>query len=583
MAHPLWLYRKLSSRGRIGYRSMLMLVVVLGAHVPLLALVGWFTYRHSLALNATIATLLVVVVATLVGAGTVMWALDQLLRPVLMTSESLREYTLNRTLPDLPLEFEDEVGTLMADTSYALNHLNGALAELAHYDRLTGLPNRATFLRRLGEGDASASYALCVLRVANLPKLTLAFGNAPANIATVAFFARLEAGLADTGCERPLLSRIDAELFGFRIEAGATDATPGDRAARLVRGLRQEITVDELRFNPEFELGMALHPSDSTEPEELLDRAIAALAPVAAEGMAVPNPASREASERSRTRARIEQDLRRALERDEFVLHYQPLVDVGKQRVFGAEALIRWNHPELGLLAPGHFIGVAEESGLMDPIGQWVLEAAARQLNAWTGTDLEALRLSINLSARQFRNERIVRHISNALRSNGVSPSRLAIELTETAAMRDSRMTHAILSSLRNLGVTSAIDDFGTGYSSMSYLRTLPFDKLKIDREFVMNVEQRPKSLAICRALIELSDGLGITVLAEGTETAAEVAQMMQLGCNQFQGYYFSKPVPAAMLSDVAASLRLQSVIESSAQAAGLEPRSTPARRLVLV
>jgi EAL domain-containing protein (putative c-di-GMP-specific phosphodiesterase class I)/GGDEF domain-containing protein len=584
VAHPLWLYRNLSSRWRIGYRSMILLVIVVGAHIPLLALIGFFMYRNALGLNATIATLLVAVIATLVGVGGMGWALTQLLKPVMMTSESLREYTLNRTLPELPLEFEDEVGTLMCDTSYALTHLNGALGELAHYDRLTGLPNRATFLRRLAEGDASASYALCVLRVANLPKLTLAFGNAPANTATVAFFARLEAGLADNGCERPLLSRIDAELFGFRIEAGAQDAALGDRAARLVRGLRQEITVGELRFNPEFELGLALHPVDSTEPDELLDRAIAALAPVAAEGMGVPNPpASREASERSRTRVRIEQDLRRALDRDEFVLHYQPLVDVGKQRVFGAEALIRWNHPELGLLGPGQFIGVAEESGLMDPIGQWVLEAAARQLNAWTGTDLEALRLSINLSARQFRNERIVRHISNALRSNGVSPSRLEIELTETAAMRDSRMTHAILSSLRNLGVTSAIDDFGTGYSSMSYLRTLPFDKLKIDREFVMNVEQRPKSLAICRALIELSDGLGITVLAEGTETAAEVAQMMQLGCNQFQGYYFSKPVPAAMLSDVAASLRLQSVIESSAQAAGLEPRSTPARRLVLV
>ena len=583
MAQSLWLYRNLSSRWRLGYRAMILVVVVAGLHIPLLALVGLFTYRNTLALSATIATLLVVLVATLAGAAGVVWMLNQLLRPVLMTSESLREYTLNRTLPALPLELEDEVGTLMADTSHALTHLNGALDELAHYDRLTGLPNRATFLRRLAEGDASASYALCVLRVANLPKLTLAFGNAPANTATVAFFAKLEAGLADAGCERPLLSRVDGELFGFRIEAGAgaKDAALGDRAARMVRGLRQEITVGELRFNPEFELGLALHPVDSTEPDELLDRAIAALAPVVAEGLVIPNLASREASERSRTRMRIEQDLRRALDRDEFILHYQPLVDVGKQRVFGAEALIRWNHPELGLLAPGQFIGVAEESGLMDPIGQWVLEAAARQLNAWTGTQLEALRLSINLSARQFRNERIVRHISNALRSNGVSPSRLEIELTETAAMRDSRMTHAILSSLRNLGVTSAIDDFGTGYSSMSYLRTLPFDKLKIDREFVMNVEQRPKSLAICRALVELSDGLGITVLAEGTETAAEVAQMMQLGCNQFQGYYFSKPVPAATLGDVAATLRLQRVIEGSANAS-MEARSGSGKRIVM-
>ena len=212
----------------------------------------------------------------------------------------------------------------------------------------------------------------------------------------------------------------------------------------------------------------------------------------------------------------------------------------------GAEALLRWRHPELGMVSPARFIPVLEQSGMMEDVGLWVLNAACRQARAWEDQGLSGLKLAVNLSARQCRDPGLAKVIVRTLERHSLKPESLELELTETAAMEDSDRTRALLGELRHAGIGVAIDDFGAGYSSLSYLKNLPFSKLKIDREFVDRVDQRRDSQAICAALVELSRRLGITVLAEGVERREEVDALQTLGCGMFQGYFFSPPLAAA-------------------------------------
>lgn len=248
-------------------------------------------------------------------------------------------------------------------------------------------------------------------------------------------------------------------------------------------------------------------------------------------------------------RSSLEPDLRRALGSDQFVLHYQPVVDLGSGRLAGAEALVRWQHPELGLLPPVKFIPALEETGLMNEVGPWILDAACRQARAWEEDGLTGLKMAVNLSARQLRDPSLKATIVRTLDLHGLQPQSLELELKEMAAMENMELTRALFTDLRSLGVSLAIDDFGSGYSSLSYVRKLPFDKLKIDREFVTNVEARPDSQAICRALIELTRGLSLNVLAEGVETREEVETLRGLGCTMFQGFYFARPLTAEIFA----------------------------------
>jgi EAL domain-containing protein (putative c-di-GMP-specific phosphodiesterase class I) len=245
----------------------------------------------------------------------------------------------------------------------------------------------------------------------------------------------------------------------------------------------------------------------------------------------------------------LQNALRRAVERQDFALHYQPVISATAgelPRIIGAEALLRWNHPELGPISPAVFIPIAERIGLMDEIGPWILQTGCAQLRAWDEAGLPPLRLAVNLSARQFSDRRLVTVIADFVQRFSVPPRRLEVEMTETAAMQDRATTRRVFGELRELGVTIAIDDFGTGYSTMSHLRDVTFDTLKIDREFVRDVDSTPSSRAICKALIELGRGLDIEVLAEGVERTEEVATLQTYGCSVFQGFYFGRPMPSA-------------------------------------
>jgi EAL domain-containing protein (putative c-di-GMP-specific phosphodiesterase class I) len=242
----------------------------------------------------------------------------------------------------------------------------------------------------------------------------------------------------------------------------------------------------------------------------------------------------------------MEQGLRQAIGREQLLMHYQPVVDLSLGKVIGAEALLRWRHPKLGLVPPTEFIPILEESGMMEEVGLWVLNTACREVAAWEDSGLKGLKMAVNLSARQLVDPNLNAVILRTLERHRLAPKSLELELTETAAMEDAERTRALFGDLLDMGVSVAIDDFGSGYSSLSYLKKLPFSKLKIDREFVTDVDSRPDSQAICRALVELARGLGIAVLAEGVETRAEVETLTALGCSIFQGFYFARPLPAA-------------------------------------
>jgi EAL domain-containing protein (putative c-di-GMP-specific phosphodiesterase class I) len=241
----------------------------------------------------------------------------------------------------------------------------------------------------------------------------------------------------------------------------------------------------------------------------------------------------------------MEQSLRKAITEDQFILYYQPIVDLARGRAVGAEALLRWRHPELGLVSPGEFIPILEQSGLIDRVGMWVLNTACREARSWRQKGAQDMRMAVNLSARQFRGPALGASVVRMLDRHRLAPHDLELELTETAAMQDAERTREVLGQLRSLGVGVAIDDFGAGYSSLSYLKNLPFTKLKIDREFVVDVHERPDSQAICGALVALARGLDIELLAEGVEKREEVDALLALGCTKFQGYYFARPMPA--------------------------------------
>ena len=250
----------------------------------------------------------------------------------------------------------------------------------------------------------------------------------------------------------------------------------------------------------------------------------------------------------------LEQDLRSAIANQEFELYYQPVMDLDLGQPVGAEALIRWNSPSRGFVAPARFIPLAEATGLIEPIGLWVLRNACQQAAGWD----PQMRVSVNLGAGQFMDEDLGWQIADAIATAGLRPDQLVIELTETMALLDYDHSRRLLTQLRDSGVQIALDDFGTGFASLRTLRQLPIDILKIDREFVTDVHTSPDAQAICAALLTLGQGLGIRVLAEGTETAQEVAYLHRHGCKQFQGYYFARPVPAHVLGATFDNLRLR-------------------------
>lgn len=398
---------------------------------------------------------------------------------------------------------------------------------------VTGLPTREPLLDAIA-ADPTEAMLLGTIRFADHDRLA-AFDRAAADTALAQVADRLMRALA----RGRILAQVDRDVFAIWF-AGLDATAAAAELAALGYVLRQEMHVDAIRLVPDIELGAAT--ADGADPATLLTRALVALARPDASG--APRIV-RAAPAAARERFSLEQDLRRAVANEELTLHYQPVVDVARGCMVAAEALVRWQHPVLGAIPPARFVPILEESGLADEIGLWILDAACREAAGWQAAG-HTVKVAVNLSARQLRDPALDTLIIRTIDRHGLAPQRLELELTETAALGDADRTRALFQRLRAIGVTVAIDDFGSGYSSLSYVKNLPFDKLKIDREFVTDVDTCADSRAICRTLIELGRGLGIAVLAEGVETAAEVATLRALGCTLFQGFHFSRPLDAA-------------------------------------
>ena len=542
------LYAFLSRVLPLNYRMKIMMVAFVGTHVPLLTLIIYSVLQSSASLSTILWTIGVALVATLVGTGVTLVVLNGMLAPVLQTSKALSVYRARRELTPLPDNFTDEAGTLMADAGATLAQLETSLTQLETTDWVTGLANRASFLRLVGYELSNGPIAVGIIRMRNYADLRGTYDREAADNFVRTIAARLTQAI---GPGRPL-AKLDGTDFAVILPADVAD----EMLQRIIAQCGAPAPIGGAEVAPDLGAGVSLAPDDATDAVALVDNAVAATARTSQrEPIAFYSP---QAHVEAQQRFTLAHELRTATIKNQFELHYQPVIDIHGRKVVGAEALVRWRHPERGLIPPGLFIPTAEQSGLIDDIGMWVLREACVQVARWKAEKMPLLTVAINVSARQFLDPRLLDTLRGTIEEVGISPEALEIELTESAALVDYEHTRATFARLRDLGVAVAIDDFGTGYASMSYLRKLPFSKLKIDREFVSHVDSKESEQAICNSMIALGRGLGLTVLAEGVERDEEVRYLTEQGCDLFQGYYFARPTPASEMSEVLADLEMK-------------------------
>ena len=422
------------------------------------------------------------------------------------------------------------------------------MLHMANHDALTRLPNRASLQSRLEQAVASArragrELAVLFIDLDRFKNINDTLGHAAGDELLVTVAQRLKAIVRD--------SDAVARLGGDEFVVVLTDlASPGALSAAVVArkiveelGRSYQVLGHVVHSTPS--IGIAVFPDDGVDGALLMKNADAAMYHAKSAGRNNFQFFAQPMNDAAVERLALENGLRQAVVREEFELHYQPQIDLASNEIVGVEALARWRHPELGLVPPLKFIALAEETGLIVPIGEWVLDEALRQLAEWRGRGMTRLTVSVNISAYQLGVAEFVRTVVGKLAAHGLPASALTLEITESVAMQRPEQTVVLLQQLRKLGVGLAIDDFGTGYSSLSYLKQLPLNCLKLDRSFVNDIEHDANDAAICAATISLAHNLGLEVVAEGVETAAQLDFLRTLGCDGVQGYLFSRPLPA--------------------------------------
>ena len=426
------------------------------------------------------------------------------------------------------------------------------LLHMANHDSLTGLPNRALLRDRLerllttpprGDGQLALHFVdLDHFKGAN-DQLGHQLGDT--------LLKEVARRLAATVGTDDLVARLGGDEFAVLQDRTASREAPEALAERLVAAVRAPFPCNGEEVRISCSIGIALYPQDGTEVEELLRSADLAMYQAKSEGRAGFRLFVPDLNERVGRVLRIKADLRGALAGDEFVLHYQPQVALASGRITGVEALLRWNRPGYGLLMPAEFLPAANQGGLIAAIDQWVLRRACADAAAWQHARLPRIRVGVNLSPSDLRGRGILRTVVEVLEQTGLDADLLELELTEGELVEDLDAASAVLASLRALGVRIAIDDFGMGYSSLNYVRNFPVDRLKIDQAFVRDLGAASQDAAIVRAIITLGHSLGMSVMAEGVETVAQLSTLMGEGCDEIQGYYFSRPVPRAELEEI--------------------------------
>jgi diguanylate cyclase (GGDEF)-like protein/PAS domain S-box-containing protein len=416
---------------------------------------------------------------------------------------------------------------------------------LAYYDPLTGLPNRTLFYSLLEQALTEAHRnrthgAVLFLDLNRFKNINDSFGHTPAD----AILREVGRRLSTTLRSQDVVSRLGGDEFVVALPDISRREHAGHVAQKLLAALAEPFFVEQHEVLLSASIGVSIFPEDGRDTETLLKNADVAMYRAKKLGSSTHVFYSQEMNLRSLDRLKLEGNLRRAVERGELCLHYQPQLDLASGRITGAEALLRWFHPEQGLISPAQFIPVAEETGLIIPIGEWVIDAACRQIRAWIDQGLPPVRVAVNLSTRQF-SATLPRTVLAIIARHGIPTDSLELEITESMLMHNADSVVAMMREFGDAGILMALDDFGTGYSSLSYLKRFPIDNLKIDQSFVRGIPTDPDDSAIARAIISMAKNLRLSVIAEGVETLAQMEFLRDAGCDEIQGYYFSRPIPA--------------------------------------
>jgi Amt family ammonium transporter len=553
---------------RLTFRAKAFGLAAVGATIPVALLAAVLL---APALFNGVAGRLAAVVAITASALTLV-ALRSLLAAVGAMSDQFRASIALASIE--PSETADEVAAMLADLPSLASRLESVRHRLANRHPVTGVATREPLIAAIAKdlaNDDGVTALLGVIRLAQFDRLA-AVDRAGAERVLQAFAARLTHELDGA---RPL-AQVDRDSFAvWFCDAG------GPRAARealrdLTARLSEPMSAGEASVTPDVRVGAAVYPDDGADGPTLLARAVGALSKAIRMANGRLAYFSDESSAAVEERFSMEHALRLALSRQELTLCYQPVIDLTAGRVVGAEALLRWRHPELGPVPPAQFLPVMEQSGLIEEVGRWVLDTACRDAKQFESLGLPGFRVGVNLSERQFRTSDLPTLVTEMVARHQINAHRLELELTERSLMEDLERTRKTFEALGALGVGVAIDDFGAGASSLGDLKSLPFTKLKIDRAFVTDVAARHDSQAICAALIELGRRLDIAVLAEGVETREEVEALRVLGCSLFQGFFFSRPLPVSKFIAKVADPEWLALLTSPAE----RPVVTPEQRL---
>ena len=437
---------------------------------------------------------------------------------------------------------------------------------LAHFESLTELPNRRAFIERLRgllqqETLEPKRLAVLYLDLDRFKEINDTLGYGAGDVLLKGVTGRLRGALhavekvhGGRSGGRSVLSRFGGDEFIVLAPDLSADSMPEMLARQLAVSLADPFYVAGRDLYVSGSVGIAVSPEDGVDAITLIKNAEVAMHAAKQEGGKGFVFYRSELNDRSLDRLTLEHGLRQAVSGSQLRLHYQPQVEVASGRIVGFEALMRWQHPELGLLMPNRFISIAEDAGLIGELGEWALFEACRQIKAWEAAGFRDLTVSVNVAASQLQRAQFPETIDRALKAAGVSPGSLMLEITESMLMVEGTQSVAVLDRIDTMGVELSLDDFGTGYSSFSYLKRLRIDEIKIDRSFVIDMATSPESSAIVAAILSLASGLGLKVVAEGVETEAQLALLAANSCQNYQGNYFSRPLPADQISELLAS-----------------------------
>ena len=454
----------------------------------------------------------------------------------------------------------DEIGELVGNFNRLVLGRRAAEQQielLAYHDALTGLPNRRLvydrFLQATAYADrAGAKVALLFLDLDNFKTINDSLGHLIGDALLKEVAARLAECVRDTDT----ISRQGGDEFLIVLPDLADADATAPVLVKIRERLQDPVDAEGQELTTSASIGVAIYPDDGEDFDTLLKKADTAMYRAKDAGRNTYRFFDEQMNVEAVEHLAMRNGLRRALDRGELVLHYQPQVALAGGAVVGVEALIRWQHPELGMVPPARFIPIAEESGLIVPIGEWVMKEACRQAVAWKKAGLPELTMAVNLSAVQFKRGDVLQTVVSALEETGFDPHHLELEMTESILIHNTESVLAVVGRLKRLGVTLSIDDFGTGYSSLSYLKRFAVDKLKIDQSFVRDLATDPDDAAIVSAIIQMARSLGLKTLAEGVEDAGTLAQLAGLGCDQVQGFHYSRPMPPEELPALLAAMR---------------------------